>query len=292
MPNIQYGQWNQDGATEYALGADAACHSKVFYVSGLTVTKRKTGIRAQGGTSLKNMAAPCTTTATLAMSVIFKGNSEMWPELFKKRFTVPVSSYSYSGWWYNSPANFQNYTFYNSALAIVSYFSPSRKFWFSLSNIGVCLPKEFFNITVDLPVPTVADPNPEQKTYYAHPHITSENLQYLTASKKTPTTFNFKSFEWNSGYSYSYNSLSRALARPDQDPFWYIAQEKTTALETRFEENNLGVFPSFSFLASDYCYEIENGNLYFREMTLVPSDPELSDIMGIESITCKLTNSI
>ena len=292
VTNIGYGQWNQDGATEHALGADAACLSKVFYISGLTVTKRKTGIRAQGGSVLKNMAAPCTTTASLAMSVVFKGESDLWPSLFDKRYTMGISyltaySNSYS---YGTGGTLQSRIFYIPTTSI-SYFSPDRKFYFTLSNIGVSIPKEFFDISVDLPLPTENGPNLPQKTYFDAPHVTSENLQYLEATKKTPASFYFKSFEWSSGYSYCYNSLSQAVSTWE-DPFYYIGKEKTTANQTHFDEDCLGILPNFSFLASDYCYEIEDGNLYFREMTLVPSDPELSDIMGIESITCKLTNSL
>lgn len=293
MSNIQYGQWNQAGADEYETGEGAACLSKVFYISGFTVTKRKTGIRAQGGTSLKNMAAPCTTTSTLAMSVIFKGESDLWPELFNKRYTVPVfylSAYT-NAFSYGTDGMLKSYIFYKPTTSI-TYFSPTRKFYFSLSNIGVCIPKEFFNIPTDLPLPTEAVPNPTQKTYFDAPHVTSENLQHLVATKKTPASFYFKSFEWSSGYSYCYKSLDQTLKTEYQDPFYYIGKEKTTVMQKHFDDDCLGIVPNFSFLASDYCYEIEDGNLYFREMTLVPSDPELSDIMGIESITCKLTNSL
>ena len=289
VTNISYGQWNQGGADEYETGAAAACLTKVFYISGFTVTKRKTGIRAQGGTALKNMAAPCTTTATLAMSVIFKGESDLWPELFNKRYTIPVSAYT-SSYNYGTGAALKTYTFYKPTTSI-TYFSPTRKFYFTLSNIGVCIPKEFFDISINLPLPTEAEPSPLQKTYFDAPHVNSENLQHLIATKKTPTSFYFKSFEWSSGYSYCYNSLSQTTTSY-QDPFYYIGKEKTTALQEHFDDDCLGIVPNFSFLASDYCYEIEDGNLYFREMTLVPSDPELSDIMGIESITCKLTNSL
>jgi len=287
MSNIQYGQWSASGAQEYQTGAEAFCTGKVFYISGLTVTKRKTGIRAQGGTTLKNMAAPCTTNATLAMSVMFKGSSDMWPTLFNKRFTVPVTLPYIST---NNMA-MPYFSFYIPTVGL-SYFSPDRKFYFSLSNIGVCIPKEFFNISIALPAPTQAEPNPTQKNYFDYPHVTSDNIQYLEATKKTPTTFYFKSFEWNSGYSYCYNSLSRALANSNQDPLSYIGLEKTTARQQSFDDNCLGIFPSFSFLAADYCYEIENGNLYFRSLTLAPSDPELSDIIGIESISCKLSNAL
>lgn len=293
--DISYGQWNQGGADEYETGAAAACLTKVFYISGFTVTKRKTGIRAQGGTALKNMAAPCTTTATLAMSVIFKGESDLWPELFNKRYTIPVSAYT-SSYSYSSngvTGSLPIYTFYKPTTSI-TYFSPTRKFYFTLNNIGVCIPKEFFDISADLPnlpLPTESGTTPTYKTYFDAPHVTSENLQHLIATKKTPTSFYFKSFEWSSGYSYCYNSLSQTTTSY-QDPFYYIGKEKTTALQKHFDDDCLGIVPNFSFLASDYCYEIENGNLYFREMTLVPSDPELSDIMGIESITCKLTNSL
>lgn len=287
MANIQYGQWSASGAEEYGTGAEAFCTGKVFYISGLTVTKRKTGIRAQGGTTFKNMAAPCTTNATLAMSVIFKGDSEMWPTLFNKRYTVAVTPSYIST---NNMA-MPYYSFYIPTISI-SYFSPDRKFYFNLSNIGVCIPKEFFNISIALPAPTVAEPNPTQRNYFDYPHVTSDNIQYLEATKQTPTTFYFKSFEWNSGYSYCYNSLSRTLANSNQDPLSYIGLEKTTIRQTSFNDNCLGIFPSFSFLAADYCYEIENGNLYFRNLTLVPSDPEISDIIGIESISCKFTNSV
>jgi hypothetical protein len=287
MSDISFGQWSGSGAEEYGTGAEAFCTGKVFYISGLTVTKRKTGIRAQGGTTLKNMAAPCTTNATLAMSVIFKGNSEMWPTLFNRRYTIPVS-YPYINTNYVS---LTPYTFYVPTVSL-SYFSPDRKFYFSLSNIGVCIPKEFFNISVALPKPTQAQPNPTQTNHFDYPHVTSDNLQYLEGTKQTPTTFYFKSFEWNSGYSYCYNSLSRTLANSNQDPFSYIGQQRTTARLNEFNTKCLGIFPSFSFLAADYCYEIENGNLYFRNLTLVPCDPEISDIIGIESISCKLTNSL
>lgn len=287
MSNIQYGQWSASGAEEYESGGEAFCTGKVFYISGLTVTKRKTGIRAQGGTTLKNMAAPCTTNSTLAMSIIFKGQSEIWPTLYNKRYTVPVSQ---------TNSNYGNiyltsYNFYVPNISI-SYFSPDRKFYFTLANIGVCIPKEFFDLSIALPPPTELEPNPTQKNYWDVPHVNTENLQYLEGTKQTPATFYFKSFEWNSGYSYCYNSLSRTLKNSNQDPFFYIGKEKTTARQKSFDDDCLGIFPSFSFLAADYCYEIENGNLYFRNMTLVPSDPELSDIIGIESISCKLTNSL
>jgi len=296
MSTIHYGQWNQDGAIEHALGADAACLSKVFYISGFTVTKRKTSIRAQGGSTFKNMAAPCTTTATLAMSVVFKGQSDLWPSLFNKRFTVPVSPYTlYS--YVADDGIVKYYTFYNPSGSSITYFSPDRKFYFTLSNIGICLPKELFNITKLSPLPTEAVPNPVQKSYFDKPHITSENLQYLGVTKKTQASFYFKSFEWSSGYSYCYSSLMEgpnpsSINASWKSPFTYTDYEKTTEIQKHFDEDCTDTPAGYSFLASDYCYEIEDGSLYFREMTLVPSDPELSDIMGIESITCKLTNSL
>lgn len=287
MSNIQYGQWNEEGVQEYGTGAEAFCKGKVFYISGLTVTKRKTGIRAQGGTTLKNMAAPCTTTATLAMAVIFKGESDLWPTLFNKQYIVPVTL-PYIGT--NSMA-MPYFSFYVPTISI-SYFSPDRKFYFRLSNIGISIPKEFFDISITLPEPTEEEPNPIQSTVWDYPHVTSENLQYLEGTKHTSASLYFKSFEWNSGYSYCYNSLSQSSSNELSNPLYYIGRQKTTSLQNTFTNECLGFPPNYSFLASDYCYEIENGNLYFRGMTLVPSDPELSDIMGIESISCKLTNSL
>ena len=287
MSNIQYGQWNGEGAEEYGTGAEAFCTGKVFYISGLTVTKRKTGIRAQGGTTLKNMAAQCTTTATLAMAVIFKGQSDLWPTLFNKQFVVPVTLPYISTNSMAMPA----FSFYVPKIS-VSYFSPDRKFYFKLSDIGISIPKEFFDISIALPLPTEEEPDPTQKNYWDYPHVTSDNIQYLEGTKHTPTSFYFKSFEWNSGYSYCYNSLLQSSSNQYLDPLYYVGMEKTTGHQSQFTNYCLGFPPNYSFLASDYCYEIENGNLYFRGMTLVPSDPELSDIMGIESISCKLTNSL
>lgn len=289
MSNIQYAQWTSSGTQEYETGAEAVCEGKVFYVSGLTVTRRKTSIRAQGGAVMRGKAAPCTASLSLAMNVIFKGDNSLWPTLFNKRFSIPVSLVSNNNYGNNQFSNL--YSFYIPTVS-VSYFSPDRKFYFSLSNIGVCIPKEFFDIGILLPAPTETEPNPTQKTYWDVPHVTSENLQYLEGTKKTPTTFYFKSFEWSSGYSYCYSSLSRTLANYFQDPFYYPGKEKTTEMQENFDDKCLGVFPSFTFLASDYCYEVENGNLYFKSMTLVPSDPELSDIIGIESISCKLSNAL
>ena len=286
MSDIAFGQWNASGAEEKETGTDAFCSGKVFYISGLTVTRRKTSIRAQGGAVLQGKARPCISGLALAMNVIFKGENSLWPSLFNKQFSIPVSL---------SPGNYGNglgsYTFYLPTVS-VSYFSPDRKFYFRLDNIGVSMPKEFFDIGVLLPKPTEQDPEPTQKTYWDAPHVTTENLQHLTATKQTPTTFYFKSFEWNSGYSYCYNSLSRNLASYYQNPLYYIGKEKTTEMQEHFDNQCLGIFPSFSFLAADYCYEIENGNLYFRNLTLAPSDPELSAIIGIESISCKLATAV
>lgn len=301
------GKFDQSGFQLTSNTLEAPCHNKVFYISGIKTTKRKTNVRGQGGSSFKNMAAPCAGYPRTSMEVIFKGSSTEWPELFNKKFSFPIQNIYKTTYYIDdsvTPPVTKTCLFYLPYNGNVSYFDPNRKFYFKIDNIGVCIPKEFFN-------------SKETRVYndisysYWQPFIVTQNNQHLLeVTKKTPTTFFFKNFEFNNELSYCFSNHSSYFTYPTYynyrnqsfmaydgwgvcppdfvpDP-WNYNQCKT---QEGFDDSYLGIPPATDFLLSDYCFEIYEGSLLFKHINIVPANPELSEILGIESINIRLTNA-
>lgn len=283
---VMTGFYTGEGFDAYEGGTTAACPSKVFYISGFKVTKRKTSLKSSDEpTKSSARSAECTVPKTTPMfEITFKTNSKCkdpFLVLENKKFVVPA------------PLDFllvngmNDYTYYNNYKYLLpysghaSYIDPARRFLFSFSNITVEMPlvSKFYNFSslaefnTEKLAWTDSHPVAEVFPYTYTPLITKRNSIGFIKTKNTPTFFRFESFHWNTDIKFIKSTNVIPYARVNQVDGW-------TPQPYAFAD----------FSASDFCYVCLEGRLYLKHINLVPKNPVISEVMGIESILIRRGN--
>lgn len=283
---VMTGFYTGEGFDAYEGGTVGACPSKVFYISGFKVTKRKTSLKSSDEpTKSSSRSAECTVPKTSPMfEITFKTNSKCkdpFLVLENKKFIVPAPIENAANIAYDATSYYYNYKLLLPYAGHASYLDPGRRFLFSFSDINVEMPlkSKFFNFssTAEYTAEKLAwensHPNTEVFPYTYTPLITKRNSNNFIKTKNTPTFFRFESFHWNTDIKFIKNTRVIPYARVNQVDGW-------TTQPYAFAD----------FSTSDFCYVCLQGLLYLKHITLIPKNPVISEVMGIESILIRRGN--